>query len=38
VIRAGEGLIIPIETVNRDEAVFPRAGTLDVNIHPVYGE
>jgi cytochrome P450 len=31
VIRAGEGLIIPIETVNRDETVFPRAGTLDIH-------
>jgi cytochrome P450 len=31
VIRAGEGLIIPIETVNRDETVFPRAGMLDIH-------
>lgn len=30
VIRAGEGLIIPIETANRDETVFPRAGMLDI--------
>ncbi len=31
VIRAGEGLIIPIETANRDETVFPRAGMLDIH-------
>jgi cytochrome P450 len=31
VIRAGEGLVIPIETANRDEAVFPRAGMLDIH-------
>lgn len=31
VIRAGEGLIIPIEIANRDETVFPRAGTLDIH-------
>jgi cytochrome P450 len=31
VIRAGEGLVIPIETANRDETVFPRAGMLDIH-------
>jgi cytochrome P450 len=31
VIRAGEGLIIPIESANRDETVFPRAGVLDIH-------
>jgi cytochrome P450 len=31
VIRAGEGLVIPIEAANRDETVFPRAGMLDIN-------
>jgi cytochrome P450 len=31
VIRAGEGLVIPIETANRDETVFRRAGMLDIH-------
>ncbi len=31
VIRAGEGLIIPIETANRDETVFPSPGMLDLH-------
>jgi cytochrome P450 len=30
-LRAGEGLVIPIETGNRDETVFPRAGMLDIH-------
>jgi cytochrome P450 len=30
-IHAGEGLVIPIETANRDERVFPRAGVLDIH-------
>lgn len=31
VIRAGEGLVIPIDAANRDETVFPRAGVLDIH-------
>lgn len=31
VIGAGEGLVIPIETANRDETVFPRAEMLDIH-------
>lgn len=30
VVRAGEGLILPEEVGNRDERVFPDAGTLDL--------
>src|SRR6185437_14993890 len=31
VIRAGDGLVIPIEAANRDETVFPRAWMLDIH-------